>query len=67
MWSVFQLQDLLGIDEKIRRKNPADERINIPADPKHYWRYRMHLNLETLLEEKSYNEELKGFVIASGR
>ena len=31
MWSIFQLQDLLGMDEKIRRENPHDERINVPA------------------------------------
>jgi len=23
--------------------NPHDERINVPANPHHYWRYRMHL------------------------
>ncbi len=67
MWSVFQLQDLLGIDEKLRRANPADERINIPADPKHYWRYRMHITLEELLLTKSYNVELGGYINASGR
>jgi len=67
MWSIFQLQDLLGIDEKIRRVNPNDERINIPADPKHYWRYRMHLTLESLLTQKAFNEELAGMVQSSGR
>ncbi len=34
MWSIFQLQDLLGMDENIRRENPNDERINVPADSK---------------------------------
>jgi 4-alpha-glucanotransferase len=67
MWSIFQLQDLLGMDEGLRRKNPTEERINIPADPKHYWRYRMHLPLEKLLEAQSFNEELKACVQQSGR
>ena len=67
MWSVFQLQDLLGISETLRREDPNEERINIPANPKHYWQYRMHLNLEQLLEADDFNEELKGFVTASGR
>lgn len=67
MWSVFQLQDILGIDESLRRENPNDERINIPANPKHYWRYRMHLTLEALLEAKQFNAELKAFIVASGR
>jgi 4-alpha-glucanotransferase len=67
MWSVFQLQDLLGMDEQIRRSNPQEERINIPANPKHYWQYRMHIGLEELLAADAYNEELKGYVAASGR
>lgn len=67
MWSIFQLQDLLGMDERLRYDNPADERINIPANPKHYWRYRMHLTLEELLLADAFNEELKASVKASGR
>ncbi len=67
MWSVFQLQDLLGMDELLRRKDPNEERINIPANPKHYWQYRMHIKLEDLLKADEYNEELKGYIIASGR
>jgi 4-alpha-glucanotransferase len=67
MWSIFQLQDLLGIDENIRRENPNDERINVPADSKHYWKYRMHLFLEDLLKEKDFNEQLKEMLKASGR
>jgi len=67
MWSIFQLQDLLGMSETIRRENPHDERINIPADPKNYWRYRMHIYLEDLIKEKDFNEELKSYVHSSGR
>src|SRR5690606_32461487 len=67
MWSIFQLQDLLGIDGELRRINPAEERINVPADPKHYWRYRMHIPLEQLLKEKAFNQELSGYIKDSGR
>ncbi|HET9056022.1 MAG TPA: 4-alpha-glucanotransferase [Chitinophagaceae bacterium] len=67
MWAIFQMQDLLGINELLRRENPNDERINIPANPKHYWRYRMHLTLEQLLKERDFNEELRSYVEASGR
>jgi 4-alpha-glucanotransferase len=67
MWSVFQLQDILGFSEKLRKENPHEERINIPADPKHYWRYRMHLFLEDLLKENELNEEFKSYVVAAGR
>ena len=67
LWSIFQLQDILGMSETFRRENPHDERINVPADPHHYWRYRMHLTLEELLKEEPFNDELKGYVESSGR
>lgn len=67
MWSIFQMQDLLGMNDELRRENPHEERINQPADPKHYWRYRMHLPLERLLKEKEFNAELKDYVQNSGR
>lgn len=67
MWSVFQLQDLLGMDEKLRRDDPHAERINIPANPKHYWQYRMHIGLEDLLKADAFNEELLENVKKSGR
>jgi 4-alpha-glucanotransferase len=66
-WAIFQLQDLMGISEHFRRENPHDERINVPANPQHYWRYRMHLNLEELLGEKGFNADLKREVEAAGR
>ncbi len=67
MWSVFQLQDLLGMNDKIRRENPNEERINDPAKPDNYWNYRMHINLEDLLNKKKINEELKNYIGQSGR
>jgi 4-alpha-glucanotransferase len=67
MWSIFQLQDLMSINAEIRRQNPADERINIPADPKHYWRYRMHLPLEDLLNRSDFNSDLKAMVQKANR
>ena len=67
MWSVFQLQDLLGMNTAIRRNDPKEERINNPADPDHYWNYRMHINLEDLEKENEFNEALLGYIKASGR
>ena len=67
MWSIFLLQDLMGISGKIRRENPNDERINVPADPNHIWGYRMHINLEDLLKENEFNNEVKKYVKESGR
>jgi len=67
MWSIFQLQDLLGMSGQFRRCDVRAERINIPADPKHYWRYRMHLTLEQLQKAESWNAELRRFIQQSGR
>jgi 4-alpha-glucanotransferase len=67
IWSIFQLQDYLGVDAKLRREDPHAERINEPSNPKHYWRYRMHLSLETLMAAKSFNEQWAMAIKESGR
>ena len=67
MWAIFQLQDYLGVDETIRRKDPNEERINIPANSKHYWRYRMHLSLEDLIASNNFNTEWNLVIKSSGR
>ena len=67
MWSIFQLQDILGIDIGLRRENPNEERINIPANPQHYWRYRMHISLESLIKASVFNKIFSEAIKTSGR
>jgi 4-alpha-glucanotransferase len=67
MWAIFQLQDLLGMDEQLRRDDPDQERINVPANPRNYWRYRMHISLEQLIEAKAFNQELRACIQQNGR
>ncbi len=67
MWSIFQLQDLLGMDGNLRRADVAAERINVPAIPNYYWRYRMHLRLEQLQKADDFNQELRRLVEQGGR
>ena len=68
MLTVLPLQDWLSIDGQVRYQgNPADERINVPAIPRYYWRYRMHLTLEQLIQETDFNAHLKGLIADSGR
>jgi len=67
MWSIFQLQDILGSDGSLRRENPQAERINVPANAKHYWRYRMHLSLERLLAEEGFNGAFRESIERAGR
>ena len=68
MLCILPLQDWLSVDGEVRYPgNPEDERINVPANPRHYWRWRMHLTLEDLLSRKSLSEHLRSMVSASGR
>ncbi len=67
MLSVFQLQDLMGIQSSTRRENPLDDRINEPSNPNHYWCYRMHIKLEDLIKQKDFNETLGSMIKESGR
>ena len=67
MWAVFPIQDLLGMDKTLRLGNAQSERINNPGNPNHYWRYRMHLDLEDLPGEIDFNLMLKNLIRDSGR
>ena len=49
-WNIYPLQDLLDLDEKNWSANPADDQINVPANAKNQWKWRMKMNLETLLQ-----------------
>ena len=67
MLAIFPLQDWLSINASLRYKDPAAERINVPADPNNYWRYRMHLTIEKLISARRFNEEIRQMLYLSGR
>lgn len=67
MLCILPLQDWLSIDGNLRRTDPRDEQINVPANPRHYWRYRMHLTVEDLLEAQEFNSEISELISQSGR
>lgn len=67
MFCILALQDWLSVDEKWRNPNVQEERINVPANPRHYWRYRMHLTIEELLKAESLNKKLKQLINQTGR
>ena len=67
MFTVIPLQDWLSMDLNIRLEDPTLERINVPANSRHYWRYRMHLTIEQLMDEIDFNENLTGMICNSGR
>ena len=67
MLCLLSLQDWISIDDRLRLPDQNAERINIPANPRHYWRYRMHLSLEQLLAADDFNNEISTLIIQSGR
>lgn len=67
MWAIFPIQDIVAIEPGLRRENPDEERINIPANPNHYWRYRFHMNIEDLLENHEFNKKISDLINMSGR
>lgn len=67
MWAVFQIQDFLSLKSEFCQQHPEQERINLPEDPKHYWKYRMPMTIETLQENKIFNAELQEMIHNNGR
>ena len=67
MLCLLSLQDWLSIDEHARNPHPEEERINEPANPRHYWRWRMHLTIEQLSQDSALNEKIRGLIKTYGR
>jgi len=67
MLCLLSLQDWLSMDMELRRKNPQDERINVPSDPYNHWQYRMHLTIEELLAATKYNTKVRTMIQRSKR
>ncbi|MBK8392595.1 MAG: 4-alpha-glucanotransferase [Saprospiraceae bacterium] len=67
MLAIFPIQDLLGMEDRLKKEDPFSEQINEPSNPKHYWRYRLHVELETLIDDVEFCNKVKTMVRASGR
>ena len=59
MLTILPLQDWLSVDGDVRAQDQASERINVPSVPKYYWRYRMHLPVEDLINNRRLTVKLK--------
>ena len=64
---ILSLQDWLSIDGKWRNPNVQEERINVPSNPRNYWRYRMHLTLEQLMKAAELNDKIRELIKYTGR
>lgn len=67
MWAIFPLQDLLALKEEYTTRPPVEETINDPTNPKHYWRYRVHVTLESLLSDEDLKVSIKDLVRSTER
>ena len=67
MLCIIPLQDWLSVNGAIRRRDPREEQINVPANSQHYWRYRMHLSISELRADKEFSGYLRSKITSSGR
>ena len=67
MICVISIQDWLAIDESLRLPDANAERVNIPANPRHYWRYRMHVNIEDLSKNSAFTGRIQSLVRGGNR
>ncbi|OHT01075.1 4-alpha-glucanotransferase family protein [Tritrichomonas foetus] len=68
MWAIFLLQDLTGITPHLASlQTPEEERINIPSDPNHKWRYRFPYTMESLAQDEEFTNSLYEMAKSSHR
>lgn len=67
MLCILTWQDWTAMDESVRNPDIDVERINVPANPRHYWRWRMHITLEKLMSLTDFNNHIHRMVTESGR
>ena len=65
--AIFLLQDLTGLLSHLRCENPKDERINIPENNHHHWKFRYKYTLEKLSKDKEFTSKLMEISKGSGR
>ncbi len=65
-WAILPFQDLVAIDGELRHPDSAAEQINVPANPKHVWSYRMHVTVDELVRHP-VTGRLRAMVEHSGR
>ena len=67
MLAIFPLQDWVALDKRFRRGDRNVERINYPADSDNHWKFRIHFNLQDLMQESELNVAVTGLLKDSSR
>jgi 4-alpha-glucanotransferase len=67
MLCILSMQDWLSVDADLRNKDVKAERINVPANPRNYWRWRMHITIEQLMTSTRFNDKMRQMIDSAGR
>jgi len=67
MWAIFPIQEFFSLFDDLRVSDPKSERINVPSNPTHYWRYRMNFSIDHLLSHPKFINEVKDLIDRSDR
>jgi 4-alpha-glucanotransferase len=67
IFSIFPIQDWLGINAKTRSKDISNDRINDPADSNNYWNFRVHKNIEELIKDTDFCSQIAQMINQSNR
>ena len=67
MCVMIPIQDFFALEPSLRVKNVEQERINVPANPRNYWKYRMHVPIETLMKSRKLKSLIATMLEQTGR
>lgn len=67
VWTIFPIQDIMALSQAYTDRPAAEEIINDPTNPKHYWRFRLHVPLERLRSDTLLINTLRQLLLSSGR
>lgn len=65
--TIFSIQDILAVSDFLPSREASEETINVPSNPDHYWRYRMHVTVEDMEKDANLQKSLRSMICASGR
>ncbi|GIL90228.1 hypothetical protein Vretifemale_17909, partial [Volvox reticuliferus] len=67
MLAVFPIQDLMALSSLYAARKADEEIINDPTVSKHYWRFRIHTTLETLLLDNDWVNTIAEMLVLGER
>ena len=62
MWTLLPLQDYLACSTETAHHDPMSERINEPVNNHNYWCYRMHIDLNKLIDNKDFTNIISSII-----